>query len=166
MRKFPFSTRSVRAGVCVSMCLCVSLAVIMFHGPLKRMAVAATLPGVSVNASDAFASEPGTDRGSFTVTRTLVTAKPLTVYYKVGGKAAAGTDYTALPGSVVIPAGAASAVVTVAPLDDSAAEGDETVTVTLISKSTYMVNTPASATVSTSSGVASQSRSSEETTDQ
>src|SRR5204863_14943 len=76
------------------------------------------------------ASEPSTN-GVFTVTRTGNTVAPLTVNYTVTGTATAGSDYTALSGSVTIPGGQASATITVAVLDDFVAEGPETVIVTL-----------------------------------
>jgi len=43
------------------------------------------------------------------VKRTGSTAKALTVYYQTGGTAVAGTDYAALSGSIVIPAGSEQA---------------------------------------------------------
>ena len=49
----------------------------------------------------------------------------LTVRYTVSGSATSGTDYTALSGSIVIPAGASSVVLPVTILDDDATERDE-----------------------------------------
>ena len=51
--------------------------------------------------------------------------------YTVAGTATAGSDYTALAGSVVIPAGSLTATVTVTPINDTAVEPDETVVATL-----------------------------------
>ena len=51
--------------------------------------------------------------------------------YTVSGSATADADYTALPGSVTIPANTFSATIDVAVLDDILVEGDETVTLTL-----------------------------------
>ena len=53
------------------------------------------------------------------------------VTYTVAGTATAGTDYTALTGTVTIPAGSLSAVIDVSVLDDALVEDSETVTVTL-----------------------------------
>src|SRR5206468_7343427 len=64
-----------------------------------------------------------------------------------GGTAAAGDDYATLSGSVVIPAGATSAPVTVTPADDSAVESDETVVLTLAASTTYDFAAPSGATV-------------------
>jgi hypothetical protein len=102
---------------------------------------------VSVTASDASASETGPDAGSFTVTRTGSTAAALVVQYRVGGTATNGSDYSALGGAVTIPAGQASAVVSVAPVNDPDAEASETVDVTLQPNGAYMVGSPSTATV-------------------
>jgi hypothetical protein len=67
--------------------------------------------------------------GEFTLTRKGSTLFPLTVKYSVGGSATQGSDYTALGGEVVIPAGSASATVAVQPIDDEVYEGDESVVV-------------------------------------
>src|SRR6185312_12325585 len=65
-------------------------------------------PIVSVVAPDSLASEPGTDTGTFTISRTGSTAAPLTVHYSLGGTAKNGVDYQTLSGSATIPAGASS----------------------------------------------------------
>jgi hypothetical protein len=105
------------------------------------------LPTVTIKANDANAAEASAATGAFAVTRTGATTAPLTVAYSVGGTAATGTDYTALAGSVVIPAGTRSAVITVKPIDDTLIESAETVVVTLSAASTYLVGSPSSATV-------------------
>ena len=97
------------------------------------------VPTVTVAATDATAAETtGTaDSGSITVTRTGPTTTDLIVTYAVSGSAEPGTDYTALPGSITIPAGSASAVITVTPIDDTTAEASETVIVTLLPSTAY-----------------------------
>jgi hypothetical protein len=65
------------------------------------------------------------------VTQTVASATPTVIGYTVTGTATAGSDYTALAGSVTIAAGATSATITVPVLDDNVAEADETVIVTL-----------------------------------
>jgi hypothetical protein len=109
----------------------------------------APLPGlatVTVAATDASASEALADPAVFTVTRTGSTASPLTVQYSLGGSAVAGKDYAAPSGYVVLPAGSATATVTVAPTDDALAEGSETVTLTVLPLVHYAGGSPASAT--------------------
>ncbi|MEW6302831.1 MAG: S8 family serine peptidase [Verrucomicrobiota bacterium] len=104
------------------------------------------LPTVTVTATDAAASEEG-DAGAFTINRTGSATSPLTVNYAVSGTAGNGTDCQSLPGTVTIPAGAASAVITVTPMDDTAVEGDETVVLTLSADAGYTVGAPSNATV-------------------
>src|SRR5204862_6470806 len=86
---------------------------------------------VTVVATDASASETGPDAGTFTFTRTGSTAAALVVQYRVGGTATNVSDYALLSGSLTIPAGQASATVTVRPVDDPDAEAAETVDVTV-----------------------------------
>jgi hypothetical protein len=104
------------------------------------------LPSVTVTASDASASEPS-GTGRFTVSRTGATASALTVSMAVTGTAAPGADYAALPASVSIPAGQASASVVVTVRDDALDEPDETVLVAISPNPAYAVGTPSSATV-------------------
>lgn len=72
---------------------------------------------------------------NFTVSRTGPTDDPLTVSFTVAGTAEAGTDYS-IPGlpprTVVIPAGAASAVLPLTVRPDDLEEPDEPVTLTLL----------------------------------
>jgi len=57
------------------------------------------------------------------------------------------TDYTTLSGSVVIPAGASYADVTVTPKDDTLVEGKELVTMTLSADAAYVPGTTAAGTL-------------------
>jgi hypothetical protein len=102
---------------------------------------------VTVAASDANASETGPDAGAFTFTRTGSTASALVVQYTIGGTATNGADYAPLSGSVTIPAGQASAIVAVSPVDDPDAEASETVVVTVSPGAAYVVGSASSATV-------------------
>ena len=110
------------------------------------------LPVVSVAATDSTATEPATnttasDKGTFRISRTGSTSNALTVYFSVGGTAASGTDYTAIGTSATIPAGSDHVDVTVTPKYDTASESNETVVLTLTSKTTYELGTPNAATV-------------------
>ena len=107
------------------------------------------LPSVNISATDNTAIEGGLrpNRGTFTVSRTGFTHSPLTVYYSVGGTAAGGRDYTALPGSVTIPAGVSSAAINVTPINDTLMEADEIVVLTLSANAAYIVGTPSRSTV-------------------
>src|SRR5439155_1645047 len=104
-------------------------------------------PTVSVVASDLLASEPGTDTGSFTFSRTGSGAASLTVHYSLGGTAINGVDYETLSGSVTIPDGASSVTVVVRPIDDRKIEIAELVILTLIPDEAYTIGLLSTATV-------------------
>ena len=102
---------------------------------------------MTATASATPASEAGPVLGAFTLTRSGDTSQPLTVDYAVTGSATPDVDYVVLPGSVTIPTGAASATVTVTPIDDTLFEGPETVVLTVSLSSAYRPGAPASAVV-------------------
>lgn len=104
-------------------------------------------PMISLTVPDASASEAGRDPGLFLISRTGSTREPLEVGYALGGSAMHGIDYAALSGSVTIPAGSASAVVTVVPVDDPMGELADTVVLHLVSAPRYGVGGLASGTV-------------------
>lgn len=66
----------------------------------------------------------------------------LTVHYHASGTATIGEDFTTLPGSITIPAGASSATITIAASNDDLIEGDETVAIVLASDPAYNVGRP------------------------
>jgi hypothetical protein len=110
-----------------------------------------TIPVVTIVATDPLASESG-DTGTFTVHRAGSTNSALNVFYLIGGTASNGIDYTALPNTVLIPAGATSATIKVVPIDDNLVEGDETVILHLgqppyLPPVNYIIGTPDTATV-------------------
>ena len=95
-------------------------------------------------------AEDGPVNGVFTVSRNPESASsgPVTVLYSTSGTATAGSDYTALSGSVTMALGVSSATITVPVLHDfNFTEGTETVVVTLTPSTTYTVGSPDSATV-------------------
>jgi hypothetical protein len=102
-------------------------------------------PSVTISASDPGAAEAGLDPGVLTITRSGSTAAPLLVHYSISGTATAGSDYAALAGTITIPAGQSSATITIAPIDDTAVEGVETVVVTVSADPAYEVGASASA---------------------
>ena len=104
-----------------------------------------TLPFVSVIATTPSTVENSGAPAVFTFTRTGATTASLTVNYTVGGTATAGSDYTALAGSMTIPIGASSAAVNVAPIDDAIPESLETVIVTTTANAAYLITSAASA---------------------
>ncbi|MBK7030042.1 MAG: tandem-95 repeat protein [Bacteroidales bacterium] len=87
---------------------------------------------VTITANDPTAAEPAND-GQYTVNMGLTSSTNTVISYTVSGDAVAGTDYTALSGTVTIPAGSTSAVIDLDVINDLILEDDETVTVTLSS---------------------------------
>ncbi len=117
---------------------------------VEIMTLAAVVPPtVTVAATDSSASESGPDAGKWTVTRAgQATRGALTVNYTLSGSATNGTDYSNLSGTVTIPDGFASAVITLSPVDDQTQEtGGEAATLTLTSGSGYNVGASNSATI-------------------
>jgi hypothetical protein len=98
-------------------------------------------------ASDGNSSEDGSSTGSFVITRTGNVASDLTVNFVVSGTATRTNDFTAFAPSVVIPAGTNAVSIPVSTVDDTAAEGIETVVVSLTAGAGYTVRAPSSATV-------------------
>jgi hypothetical protein len=94
------------------------------------------------------ASEPNSN-GLFTVNLSQAVPTNTVVAYSVGGTATANGDYTALSGTVTIPANQLSATIPVSVLDDQLVEGSETVAVTLtgVTGSNAVLGTTNSATV-------------------
>ncbi len=109
---------------------------------------------VSVVASKATSDESGSNNGEYTFTRTGPLFEPLVVRYGVGGSAVNGFDYVSLPGTLTIPAGAASVKLPLLPNPDLQSEGTDTVVVTVVAGTGYVPGAQASATVSIADGSA------------
>ena len=82
-----------------------------------------------------------------TVNLTAAPASDLTVSYTVGGTATAGTDYAALSGTLTVPAGARTATIPVALVDDGVDDAGETVVLTLDAGEGYQVGDPGTHTL-------------------
>jgi len=104
-----------------------------------------SLPTVSIAVSPSSVSEDGAINLTYTVTRSISSASPLTVNISNAGTAAAGTDYTGNVANVTIPANATTATITINPIVDSVVEPDETVTLVVDAGSGYIVGAPSSA---------------------
>ena len=107
----------------------------------------------------------GEGSGTHNVGVTLLPAPTtdITFTYTVGGTATAGSDFTiASSGTVTVLAGATTATIPVAVINDTAPEGDETVDLTLAPPSGYRVVSPGTHTLTIvddeSSGSLSESR--------
>ncbi len=105
------------------------------------------LPVVTVNTTDATASEQGTNTGAFTVTRSGSTSAALQISLSISGLAANGSDYETVADTVTIPAGYASAAITITPLSDAITEGTEDVTVAVLEDEAYVLGDPSSASL-------------------
>lgn len=101
---------------------------------------------VDIFSWDPDATEPGLnnnppgDPGAFTVSRTGPITESLDVVYSISGTASNGDDYTALLGTVTIPAQEDSASILIEALYDDLAEFDETVTLTLELTGEYLID--------------------------
>ncbi|WP_410005999.1 discoidin domain-containing protein [Aequorivita nionensis] len=105
-------------------------------------------PEVTVNATDASASENPLDTGTFTINLDEVNnGSPLTINYTIGGTATPGSDYSALSGTITIPTGQQTGSLIITPIDDTEIEPDETVVLTLSSGAGYTIGEPSSAIV-------------------
>jgi hypothetical protein len=119
--------------------------------PLEDRAVPAGVPiddgppAVGV-AWVADAAEGGA-AGKFRFSRSGSTTNSLAVTVSYGGTATAGADYPALPTAVTIPAGSATADLSVPATDDAEYDPAETVTVTLVSAAGYTISAPGTATL-------------------
>jgi len=106
-----------------------------------------SLPIVTVTVDTPTATEAGLVPAAFRLTRNVVSGEPITVQYSISGTALIGTDYVAVPLSATIPAGAADVVVPIVPIDDTAVEANETVSLRMRSGGPYIVGSPSSGTV-------------------
>lgn len=104
-------------------------------------------PLLSVAATTPNASENGPVPGVFTIRRRGSLAERLTVNIGLTPAAANGNDYVYVPGTVVVPAGAASATVVISPVNDGIPESSETVVLALLSGAGYAIDSTSQATV-------------------
>ncbi len=103
-------------------------------------------PSVSIAVSPTSVSEDGATNLTYTVTRNLNLSSPTTVNISTAGTATSGTDYTGGVATVVIPAGATTATITINPTVDATVEADETVILSVAAGTGYTVGAPSSAT--------------------
>ena len=107
------------------------------------------VPTVTIAAADSRAVEASRDTGRFTITRSdgVGSTFALAVSYVVGGSAANGTDYAAIPQSVVIPPGRKSVDIVIRALKDDLDEPPETVIIKLRASPAYKLGGQNSAAV-------------------
>lgn len=105
------------------------------------------LPSISIQASDAEAGEFGGNDGTFTLTRTGNLTEALNLDLSVSGTALSGVDFDPLPASVSFPVNAATISITLHPIPDLLAEGDESVTVAILPGAGFTLGSQFIATV-------------------
>lgn len=106
---------------------------------------------VTIAATDASAGEFGADASfQFAISRTGATTNWLTVPLAASGSATPGDDFTGLAGGVVIPAGQAGVVLTLAARPDEWPEGPETVDLSILPGLGLVAGVPASASATIS----------------
>jgi hypothetical protein len=110
---------------------------------------------VSLAATDAAGAEQANDPVAFTLTRSVNANWQLAINLAWSGAATYGTDYTvsvaggtlsANGTQLTLPSGVLSASITVTPVNDTAVELTESVTLTLAAGANYTVGSPSSAT--------------------
>ena len=116
-------------------------------GDLQAANFQLSSPTVSLSATASDAYEFGPVSGTLTITRTGSTNYDLPVHYAVTGSAANGIRYAFLSGAATIPAGSAMVDVNVVPIPNDIADGDQTVSLTVSSSSSYNVALMANGTV-------------------
>jgi len=108
---------------------------------------------VSISTTSAAVAEEGIDSLNYTFNRVGSLIETLTLNFTVSGTAQFSTDYVVdgtatfdgTSGSVLFPVGASQVQVTVAPVDDSDVEIEETVTLTLLATINILITGPPSA---------------------
>ena len=107
------------------------------------IAAASGLPVVSITASATQGNEG--EKVTLTIARTGSTAGNLTVNLTPGGSATEGTDYTAIPRSVVLVPGIISTTIEVTLIADAVIESPEAFSVSIAADAAYTVSPTAGA---------------------
>jgi hypothetical protein len=102
-------------------------------------------PGLTVTASPTTVLEAG-GKATFTFKRSTLGNAPLTFRYAASGTATKDADYQ-LIGTAVIPAGQLHTTLDLIPLADTQAEGEETVTLSIVADDSYTLGSQAAATI-------------------
>lgn len=103
-------------------------------------------PSVSVKVTPTSVTEDSSKKLTYEFTASPAPTADITVNYRIGGSAQAGSDFTGLPqgattGTITIPAGSTSATLTIVPTPDTEIEPDETVVITLQNGTGYAPGT-------------------------
>ena len=94
------------------------------------------VPTISIDDASITEGDSGTSQLTFTVKLSQAASGPVTVNYSTAnGTATAGSDYSALTGTITFAAGETTKTITIPVTGDTAVEANETFTVTLASPS-------------------------------
>ena len=104
------------------------------------------LPTISISSTDTNAAEAG-DSAVVTLSRSGPTNNALTINLGRAGTATAGTDYTGINSTAVVPAGETSVSLTFNATQDAILENTETAIITVAAGAGYAVGTPATVTL-------------------
>lgn len=96
-------------------------------------------PIINVQATDNYAAEPGSNPGSFLITRIGNLSKAVTVQLNITGTAVTGVDYAALPTNVTLAAGISTTNLAVTTLTNDGPETAETVVLSLKTNASYVL---------------------------
>ncbi|HOX01929.1 MAG TPA: Calx-beta domain-containing protein [Candidatus Paceibacterota bacterium] len=108
-----------------------------YHRLVPLDAPSAPPIAVSIAASVPTTAEGG-EPGAFTFDRTGDAAAPLEVFFRVSGSARYAADYAGTGLKITFAAGQTNASISIAPINDTAAETAETVTLTLVAGTGYI----------------------------
>ncbi|HEX4904507.1 MAG TPA: Calx-beta domain-containing protein [Acidimicrobiales bacterium] len=112
---------------------------------IDRVAGAAALPTLTLRPTATHVGEGQPIPMTLALSRAITDDLVVSLVY--GGDAGLGTDYTPMPGRVIVAAGLTSLALQVPTVQDDVVEADRTLTVTIGSLGTYVVGSPASGTV-------------------
>jgi hypothetical protein len=103
---------------------------------------------VDISALDPEAAELGPDIGGFSLTRSGDDTVDMMVFLSLGGFASNGVDFIEITNVYLFPVGSNSLEITVTPFLDDRTEGDEPLTLTVVSNAAYSVgNAEATVTI-------------------
>jgi len=122
---------------------------VMQHPTMQDQVIWGPLPppSVSVKVTPTSVTEDGSNKLTYAFTASPAPTAGITVNYRIGGSAKAGSDFTGLPpgattGTITIPAGSTSPVtLTIVPTADTEIEPNETVILTLQQGAGYALGT-------------------------
>jgi multidrug efflux pump subunit AcrA (membrane-fusion protein)/peptidoglycan hydrolase-like protein with peptidoglycan-binding domain len=112
---------------------------------IDRATGAAALPTLTLRSTSTHVSEGQPIPMTLSLSRAITDDLVVPIVYS--GDAGLGTDYTPVPGRVIVPAGATTLPLQVPTVDDDVVEADRTLTLTVADAATYLLGEATSGTV-------------------